>query len=46
MSPLTNDITVPSEDRWQAGDLVSFTLHFEYSDPIQAVAEVIRPGSR
>lgn len=31
---------------WQAGDLVSFTLHFERSGAIRTIAVVIRPSDR
>ncbi|BDD75917.1 hypothetical protein GCM10023177_09980 [Streptomyces violaceoruber] len=36
MSPLTSDVTVPATTRWEAGDLVPFTLHFEHSGRAEA----------
>ncbi|MET9278702.1 copper chaperone PCu(A)C [Streptomyces violaceoruber] len=45
MSPLSSDVTVPAAARWQAGDLVPFTLHFEHSGRMEVLAVVVRPGS-
>ncbi|MEU6497259.1 copper chaperone PCu(A)C [Streptomyces sp. NPDC046984] len=44
MSPFTTDVTVPVTRRWKTGDLVPFTLHFEYGGSIEALAVVVRPG--
>ncbi|MFB7459431.1 copper chaperone PCu(A)C [Streptomyces sp. NPDC056188] len=44
MSPRTGDVTVPAARRWQAGDLVPFTLHFEHAGRVEALAVVVRPG--
>ncbi|MGQ4428402.1 copper chaperone PCu(A)C, partial [Streptomyces violaceoruber] len=43
--PLSSDVTVPAAARWQAGDLVPFTLHFEHSGRMEVLAVVVRPGS-
>ncbi|MEU9851415.1 copper chaperone PCu(A)C [Streptomyces sp. NPDC047985] len=45
MSPLTSDVTVPATPLRRAGDLVPFTLHFERSGPVEALATVVRPGT-
>ncbi|MFD7881235.1 copper chaperone PCu(A)C [Streptomyces bauhiniae] len=45
MSPLTSDVTVPVTRQWGDGDLVPFTLHFEHSGAIPALAVVVRPGA-
>lgn len=45
MSPLTSDVTVPVTRQWRDGDLVPFTLHFEHSGAIPALAVVVRPGA-
>ncbi|MFJ7996073.1 copper chaperone PCu(A)C [Streptomyces sp. NPDC096310] len=44
MSPGGLDVIVPAEKGWQAGDLVSFTLHFERSGAVKALAVVVSPG--
>lgn len=46
MSPHGVDVSLHAGARWQAGDLVSFTLHFERSGTVRAIAVVIRPGGR
>jgi hypothetical protein len=33
------------EVRWEAGDLVLFTLRFEHSGRVKVLAVVVRPGS-
>ena len=45
MSPLGSDVTVPVAERWEAGELVPFTLHFEHSGRMEVLAVVVRPGS-
>ncbi|MFG2545146.1 copper chaperone PCu(A)C [Streptomyces sp. NPDC048594] len=45
MSPHTSDVTVPAREGWRDGDLVPFTLRFEHSGRIEAVAVVVRPGA-
>ncbi|WP_416966897.1 copper chaperone PCu(A)C [Streptomyces sp. 4F14] len=46
MSPTGVDLTVPvPAGGWQPGDLVSFTLEFRRSGPVEAVAVVVKPGS-
>ncbi|MFI7390782.1 copper chaperone PCu(A)C [Streptomyces tendae] len=45
MSPHSSDVTVPAAARWETGDLVPFTLHFEHSGPVEVLAVVVRPGS-
>ncbi|MFB7653294.1 MULTISPECIES: copper chaperone PCu(A)C [unclassified Streptomyces] len=45
MSPHTSDVTVPAKEGWRDGDLVPFTLRFEHSGRIEAVAVVVRPGA-
>ncbi|MEV7218870.1 copper chaperone PCu(A)C [Streptomyces sp. NPDC093681] len=45
MSSLTSDVTVPATARWEAGDLVPFTLHFERSGRVEALAVVVQPGT-
>ncbi|MEU3957934.1 copper chaperone PCu(A)C [Streptomyces achromogenes] len=44
MSPLTSDVTVPAATRWQIGDRIPFTLRFEHSGRVKALAQVVRPG--
>ncbi|MBX7549788.1 copper chaperone PCu(A)C [Streptomyces sp. NPDC004232] len=44
MSPHGVDLTLRARAGWQAGDLVSFTLHFERSAPVRTIAVVIRSG--
>jgi copper(I)-binding protein len=44
MSPYGLDVTVPAKAGRQAGDLVSFTLHFERSGAVKTLAVVVRPG--
>ncbi|MFF7449734.1 MULTISPECIES: copper chaperone PCu(A)C [unclassified Streptomyces] len=44
MSPSGLDVIVPVDRKWQAGDLIAFTLHFERSGPIHDLAVVVRPG--
>ncbi|MFF4560147.1 copper chaperone PCu(A)C [Streptomyces sp. NPDC001435] len=46
MSPHGVDVSLRAGARWQTGDLVSFTLHFERSGTVRAVAVVVRPGGR
>ncbi len=45
MSPLTSDVTVPATTRWEAGDLVPFTFHFEHSGRAEAPAVVVQRGT-
>ncbi|WP_282082556.1 copper chaperone PCu(A)C [Streptomyces tendae] len=45
MSPHSSDVTVPAAARWETGDLVPFTLHFQHSGPVEVLAVVVRPGS-
>lgn len=44
MSPSGLDVIVPVRKGWQSGDLVAFTLHFEHSGAVPAIAVVVRPG--
>ncbi|OLZ61413.1 hypothetical protein AV521_43490 [Streptomyces sp. IMTB 2501] len=44
MSPQGVDLTLRARAGWRAGDLVSFTLHFERSAPVTTIAVVIRSG--
>ncbi|KAF5991198.1 copper chaperone PCu(A)C [Streptomyces sp. WAC00263] len=44
MSPYGLDVTVPAKAGRQAGDLVSFTLHFERGGAVETLAVVVRPG--
>ncbi|MFD7370194.1 copper chaperone PCu(A)C [Streptomyces mirabilis] len=44
MSPYGLDVTVPAKAGRQAGDLVSFTLHFERGGAVKTLAVVVRPG--
>ncbi|MEV5433159.1 copper chaperone PCu(A)C [Streptomyces sp. NPDC052701] len=44
MSPSGLDVIVPVNGKWQAGDLIAFTLHFERSGAVQNLAVVVRPG--
>ncbi|MBV1939076.1 copper chaperone PCu(A)C [Streptomyces sp. BV286] len=44
MSPSGLDVIVPANADWQAGDLVTFTLHFERGGPVKYPAVVVRPG--
>ncbi|NUQ99388.1 MAG: copper chaperone PCu(A)C [Streptomyces sp.] len=46
MSPQGLDVTLQPKAGWRAGDLVSFTLHFEHNKPIRTIAVVIRPSGR
>ncbi|MBD0748086.1 copper chaperone PCu(A)C [Streptomyces sp. CBMA152] len=46
MSPQGLDVPLRPRARWQAGDLVSFTLRFEHSGEVKARAVVVRPGGR
>ncbi|WP_055627213.1 copper chaperone PCu(A)C [Streptomyces hirsutus] len=45
MSPHGVDVTLRAGERWQVGDRVPFTLHFEHTGPVEAVAVVVRPAS-
>ncbi|MEU6589774.1 copper chaperone PCu(A)C [Streptomyces sp. NPDC046881] len=45
MSPHGVDVTLRGAG-WRAGDLVTFTLHFEHSAPVRTLAVVTRPGDR
>ncbi|MER6523879.1 copper chaperone PCu(A)C [Streptomyces sp. NPDC001508] len=45
MSPLTSDVTVPADGDWRTGDLVPFTLRFEHTGRVGALAVVVRPGT-
>ncbi|MGW4881878.1 copper chaperone PCu(A)C [Streptomyces sp. NPDC004262] len=46
MSPSGVDLTVPVPSAgWESGDLVSFTLEFRRSGPVEALAVVVRPES-
>ncbi|MFF1300363.1 MULTISPECIES: copper chaperone PCu(A)C [unclassified Streptomyces] len=44
MSPSSLDVIVPAKTEWQAGDLITFTLHFERSGAVEYPAVVVRPG--
>ncbi|GGY11995.1 copper chaperone PCu(A)C [Streptomyces anandii] len=44
MSARGVDVTLRAGAGWRAGDLVRFTLHFERSAPVEAIAVVVRPG--
>ncbi|MEU6351333.1 copper chaperone PCu(A)C [Streptomyces sp. NPDC047072] len=46
MAPDGVDVTLRCKAGWRAGDLVSFTLHFEDSEPVRTLAVVVRPGGR
>ncbi|MFJ3673491.1 copper chaperone PCu(A)C [Streptomyces sp. NPDC090106] len=43
MSPQGLDLIVPPKEGWEAGDLVSFTFHFERSGPVKTLAAVALP---
>ncbi|MFF0223362.1 copper chaperone PCu(A)C [Streptomyces sp. NPDC004629] len=45
MSPFSSDVTVPANGDWRPGDLVPFTLRFEHTGRVGALAVVIRPGT-
>ncbi|MEV6113747.1 copper chaperone PCu(A)C [Streptomyces sp. NPDC052109] len=45
MSPRGVDVTLRAGAGWRAGDLVPFTLHFERSAPVEAIAVVVRPSN-
>jgi hypothetical protein len=44
MSPYGLDVTIPAKAGRKAGDLVSFTLHFERGGAVKTLAVVVRPG--
>nr|WP_319023134.1 copper chaperone PCu(A)C [Streptomyces phaeolivaceus] len=44
MTPTGLDVIVPANTDWRFGDLVDFTLHFEHSGTVRALAVVDRPG--
>ncbi|KRD22966.1 MULTISPECIES: copper chaperone PCu(A)C [unclassified Streptomyces] len=44
MSPGGVDVILPAKKGWQSGDLVAFTLHFEHSGAVRALAVLVRPG--
>lgn len=44
MSPHGVDVTLRAGARWQVGDWVPFTLHFERSGPVETIAVVVRPA--
>ncbi|MGW1674512.1 copper chaperone PCu(A)C [Streptomyces sp. NPDC002324] len=44
MSPTGLDVILPANADWKVGDLVDFTLHFEHSGAVRALAVVDRPG--
>ncbi|WP_405624281.1 copper chaperone PCu(A)C [Streptomyces sp. NBC_00076] len=44
MSPTGIVVILPANADWKAGDLVDFTLHFEHSGAVRALAVVDRPG--
>lgn len=45
MAPLSSDVTVPAAARWEAGDLVPFTLRFEHNGRVKVLAVVVGPVS-
>lgn len=45
MSPFGVDVMVKVKERWQAGQVVPFVLHFRHSEPVETIAIVVRPGS-
>ncbi|MFJ4283423.1 copper chaperone PCu(A)C [Streptomyces massasporeus] len=45
MSPHGVDVTLRAGGRWQVGDWVPFTLHFERGGPVEAIAVVVRPAA-
>ncbi|MCJ1676231.1 copper chaperone PCu(A)C [Streptomyces sp. APSN-46.1] len=45
MSPFGADVMVKVKERWQAGQVVRFVLHFRHSKPVETIAIVVRPGS-
>ncbi|MFJ8468119.1 copper chaperone PCu(A)C [Streptomyces swartbergensis] len=45
MSPHGLDVTARAKAGWQDGDLVRFTLHFQHSGRIEAIAVVVRPST-
>ncbi|OMI36720.1 copper chaperone PCu(A)C [Streptomyces sparsogenes] len=45
MTPFSSDVTVPADADWRTGDLVPFTLRFEHSGRVEALAVVVRPGT-
>lgn len=44
MSPTGVDVVLPANAEWALGDLVGFTLRFEHSGVVRALAVVDRPG--
>ncbi|ATL25632.1 copper chaperone PCu(A)C [Streptomyces formicae] len=45
MTPMSSDVTVPSDRDWRMGDRIPFDLHFEHSGTVRVRAEVVRPGT-
>ncbi|MFE9633540.1 copper chaperone PCu(A)C [Streptomyces sp. NPDC006463] len=45
MSPFEVDVMVTVKERWRAGQMVPFVLHFRHSGPVETIAVVVRPGS-
>ncbi|MFF1337810.1 copper chaperone PCu(A)C [Streptomyces sp. NPDC058290] len=45
MSPFGVDVMVKVKDRWEAGQVVPFVLHFRHHEPVETIAIVVRPGS-
>ncbi|WP_037683209.1 copper chaperone PCu(A)C [Streptomyces griseus] len=44
MSPSGLDVTLRAKAGWREFDFVPFTLHFQHSGPVKALAIVVRPG--
>ena len=44
MSPHGLDVNLRAGKEWRTGDLVPFTLHFQHSGAVEALAVVTRPG--
>ncbi|MFG2989375.1 copper chaperone PCu(A)C [Streptomyces sp. NPDC048257] len=45
MSPFDVSVMTRPKAGWQAGDIVTFVLHFRHSPPVEVPAVVILPGS-
>ncbi|MFJ1733454.1 copper chaperone PCu(A)C [Streptomyces sp. NPDC088254] len=44
MSPTGLDVTLRAKPGWREFDFVPFTLYFQHSGPVKALAIVVRPG--
>ncbi|THA50188.1 copper chaperone PCu(A)C [Streptomyces sp. A1136] len=45
MSPFGVDVMVKVKERWQAGQVIPFVLHFRHHGPVETIAIAVRPGS-